>query len=119
MRHRASITWTTSADGHGRVPKKLLRGLVVTVLFAAGGMLIARLLGYRLGFNTIVRCRKGHIFTTTWFPGIKLKAIDLGIARLQRCPIGKHWTLITPVRESTLSDEDRRSAMEHHDVRIP
>jgi hypothetical protein len=119
MGHRASITWTTSSDGNGGVPRKLVRALVLTVLVAAGGMVIARLLGYRLGFNTFVRCRRGHIFTTTWFPGIKLKAIDLGIARLQRCPIGKHWSLVTPVRESALSDDDRRYALQHHDVRIP
>jgi hypothetical protein len=81
--------------------------------------LVARRLGYKLGGNVIVRCRAGHLFTTLWIPGVKLKGLDLGVARVQRCPVGKHWSLITPVRESTLSDEDRQSARAHHDVWIP
>jgi hypothetical protein len=93
------------------------------VLVVLGGLaaftLAGRRLGYRFGTNTIVRCRRGHLFTTVWIPGVKLKAIDLGVARLQRCPVGKHWTLVVPVREADLSDEERASARAHHDVRIP
>lgn len=81
--------------------------------------LVPSLLGYKLGPNTVVRCRNGHLFTTVWIPGVKLKALDLGVARLQRCPVGKHWTLVTPARDSDLTDEDRRIAKEHHDVWIP
>ena len=66
-----------------------------------------------------MRCRKGHLFTTIWIPGVKLKALDLGLARLQHCPVGKHWTLVTPVRDSDLTDEERRVAGQYHDVRIP
>jgi hypothetical protein len=50
---------------------------------------------------------------------VKLKALDLGFARLQHCPVGNHWTLVTPVRVTDLTDEERRFAQEHHDVRIP
>ncbi len=81
--------------------------------------LAARRLGYKLGPNTIVRCRRGHLFTTIWIPGIKLKAIDLGIARLQRCPAGNHWSLVTPVREEDLNAEERAAAHAHRDVGIP
>ena len=91
--------------------------MIVAIL--VGGTLVARRLGYKVGGNVVVRCRQGHLFTTLWIPGVKLKALDLGIARIQRCPVGKHWSLVTPVRDSDLSDEDRRSAGEHHDVRIP
>jgi hypothetical protein len=81
--------------------------------------LIARRLGYNVGGNVVVRCRKGHLFTTLWIPGVKLKAIDLGIARLQFCPVGRHWTLVVPVRDADLTDEERLSAAKHHDVRLP
>jgi hypothetical protein len=89
----------------------------------AGGivasMLAARALGYRLGASTIVRCRRGHLFTTIWIPGVKLKALDLGVARIQRCPVGDHWSLVTPVRESTLSRRELRRARARRDVRVP
>jgi hypothetical protein len=80
---------------------------------------VARRRGYKLGGNTVVRCRRGHLFTTIWVPGVKLKALDLGIARLQYCPVGRHWSLVTPVRDSDLTDEERKFARAHHDVRIP
>jgi hypothetical protein len=96
---------------------------VTTILIAAGvatgGTLIARRLGYNLGTNTLVRCRKGHVFTTIWIPGVKLKEIDLVIARIQRCPIGHHWSLVVPVREQDLSNTELEFAREHHDVPIP
>jgi hypothetical protein len=81
--------------------------------------LIARRLGYKLGGNVIVRCRQGHLFTTLWIPGVKLKAIDLGVARVQYCPVGNHWSLVVPVRESDLTEEERQRARERHDARIP
>jgi hypothetical protein len=37
----------------------------------------------------------------------------------QYCPVGHHWALVAPVRDSDLSDEDRRLAAEHHDLRVP
>jgi hypothetical protein len=101
----------------------MARRVVRTVLIAAGvavsGTLIARLLGYNLGRNTVVRCRQGHLFTTVWIPGIKLKEIDLVVARVQRCPVGKHWSLAVPVRERDLTEAERQFARAHHDVPIP
>jgi hypothetical protein len=90
---------------------------VIVLLFA--GTLLARRLGYKVGGNVIVRCRRGHLFTTMWIPGMSLKAVRFGWARLQRCPVGHHWTLVTPIKESNLTDDERRFAEEHHDVRIP
>ena len=86
---------------------------------ATGGTLIARRLGYNLGTNTIVRCRQGHVFTTIWIPGVKLKALDLVVARIQYCPVGKHWSLVVPVREGELTEGERQFAEQHHDVPIP
>lgn len=93
-------------------PLIVIAAIVVATFFA-------RRRGYKLGGNTIVRCRRGHLFTTIWIPGVKLKALDLGIARLQHCPVGRHWSLVTPVRDSDLTDEEREFAQAHHHVRIP
>ncbi len=99
------------------------RRVLSTVLIVAGAIagvsLIARRLGYNLGVNTVVRCRQGHVFTTIWIPGIKLKELDLVVARVQRCPVGKHWSLVVPVRDADLTDAERQFAREHHDIRIP
>ena len=95
--------------------KALAAAVVVNVV----GTIVARLLGYRVGGNTIVRCRRGHLFTTLWIPGASLKSIRLGWWRIQRCPVGNHWSIVVPVREADLSRRQRRSAHEIHDVRIP
>ncbi len=93
--------------------------VVLIVAIVVGATLVARLLGYKLGVNTVVRCRHGHLYTTIWIPGVKLKGLDLGVARVQRCPVGKHWTLVTPVRDSDLTDEERQFAKANQDLRIP
>lgn len=107
-----------STDGDPTM-KQGLRPLLVAAAVLATGTVVARRMGYKVGGNTVVRCRQGHLFTTLWIPGVKLKAIDLGIARFQHCPVGHHWTLVLPVREADLTDDERRFAAAHHDVRIP
>lgn len=69
--------------------------------------------------NVVVRCRKGHLFTTIWVPGASAKSIRLGWWRVQCCPVGGHWALVAPVAESELSERERRAAREHRDVRVP
>jgi hypothetical protein len=104
-----------------QVETAVLVALAPLLLIAALiiGTLLARGRGYGFGSNTIVRCGRGHLYTTIWIPGVKFKALDLGIARLQYCPVGKHWSLVTPVRDSDLTDEERRFARAHHDAPIP
>jgi hypothetical protein len=99
--------------------RRVVRTILIIAGLITGGTLIARRLGYNLGTNTIVRCRQGHLFTTIWIPGVKLKELDLVIARIQRCPVGHHWSLVVPVRPATLTAEDREFAQAHHDVKIP
>jgi hypothetical protein len=101
------------------VPRRAVSPVVIIVAVIVGGTLVGRLLGYRVGLNTVVRCRQGHLFTTIWIPGVKLKGLDLGVVRFQHCPVGRHWTLVTPVRENDLTDDERQVAHEHRDVRIP
>ena len=78
-----------------------------------------RLRGYPMGLNVVVRCRRGHLFTTIWLPGASVKSLRLGWWRLQRCPVGKHWSLVTPVRPTELSADERRAAAARKDVRLP
>jgi hypothetical protein len=73
----------------------------------------------RLGGNLVVRCRQGHLFTTLWIPAASVKSLRLGPWRVQHCPVGHHWTIVTPVKESSLSEDERRAAAEHRDVRLP
>jgi hypothetical protein len=89
------------------------------VAFFVVSTLVVRRRGYNMGGNVIVRCRAGHLFTTIWVPGVSVKAIRLGWWRLQRCPVGKHWTLVTPVRVLDLTEEERQFADEHRDARLP
>ena len=78
-----------------------------------------KLRGYPIGGKLIVRCRKGHLFTTFWIPGVSFKAVRLGWWRYQRCPVGRHWSLITPVRESELTEDERQEARSRSDVPLP
>ena len=41
------------------------------------------------------------------------------VARVQRCPVGNHWSLVVPVRTKDLTEAELQSAREHHDIRIP
>jgi hypothetical protein len=74
---------------------------------------------YRLGRNTIVRCTKGHLFSTIWLPLGSLKAIRLGPKRFQWCPVGRHWTLVTAVNLNSLSPQELEEAEATRDVRVP
>jgi hypothetical protein len=75
--------------------------------------------GYPIGGNLIVRCRQGHLFTTLWVPSASVKALRLGWVRFQWCPVGKHWSMVTPVRESELTPREKRRARSHRDLRLP
>ena len=97
--------------------RKLRLALVVAALGAS--TLEARRRGYHLGAHTVVRCRRGHLFTTVWIPGVSVKAIRLGWVRFQHCPVGRHWTLVTPVRGADLSPAQQERARATHDVRLP
>jgi hypothetical protein len=93
------------------------------VLSVAGAILVAtrvlRLRGYRLGRNAVVRCRDDHLFTTIWIPGASLKSLRLGWWRYQRCPVGNHRSIVTPVKESDLTGDEKRRAHETKDIRVP
>jgi hypothetical protein len=93
--------------------------LVTAVLLVAELIVLARRRGRVLAADTVVRCKDGHLFTTFWIPGASFKSLRLGWWRLQRCPVGAHWTVVTPAQVSDLTDAEKRSAAEHHDIRVP
>jgi hypothetical protein len=101
------------------VKNKRLGRLAVAAVLLAIGTALARRLGYKIGGRTVVRCRQGHLFTTIWIPGISLKAIRLGWFRLQRCPVGPHWSLVSPVRDADLTPMQRVLAEQTRDRQIP
>jgi hypothetical protein len=93
------------------------------LLFIVAGVLVETAAlwqrAHRLGGNVIVRCRHDHLFTTIWIPAVSLKALRLGWWRGQYCPVGGHWTIVTPVNAAELSDAERSAAAQTHDIRIP
>jgi hypothetical protein len=85
--------------------------VVVVVLVVVGLNLGMRKKGYSIPGRTVVRCSKGHLFTTVWIEGASLKAVRLGPrTRFQHCPVGKHWAIVHPVKDAELTDEGRRLA---------
>jgi hypothetical protein len=110
------VTVEPSDDDHH---KSRTRPLVIAAIFFLAETLIIRSYGYALGGNVVVRCRDDHLFTTIWIPGASVKSLRLGWARYQYCPVGRHWSLVKPVRISELTEDERCFADEHRDVRIP
>jgi hypothetical protein len=98
------------------------RRLAVAAIIAAGytaGTVIAVRKGYAFGRSTVVRCRRGHLFTTVWIPGASVKSLRLGMRRVQWCPVGRHVDLVRPVKGSALTEAERDFALAHHDTPLP
>ncbi|MGD0453291.1 MAG: hypothetical protein ABSB69_06815 [Solirubrobacteraceae bacterium] len=93
--------------------------VVVILVLVVIPAIVARMRGYPLGGRVVVRCRQGHMFMTVWTPGVSFKAVSLGWWRFQHCPVGKHWTLVSPVEESELTEEQKRLAHNAADVAVP
>ena len=75
--------------------------------------------GYGIAGDVVVRCRQGHLFTTLWVPGVSFTSLRLGFWRLQHCPVGHHWSLVTPVSVEALDPDERTAAGAVHDVALP
>jgi hypothetical protein len=87
----------------------------VLAVVVVGLNVAVRRKGYSIPGKTVLRCSKGHLFTTTWIEGGSLKAVRLGLlTRYQRCPVGKHWAIVHPVKDEDLTDDERRLAADVH-----
>ena len=100
-------------------PKSRNGLLLAAAITAAEAVVVAKRRGSLLAVDTVVRCRDGHLFTTWWIPGVSVKSLRFGPWRLQRCPVGHHWSVVTPARASELTAAERRTAAEQRDVRLP
>ena len=89
---------------------------LVVVLVLIGAVLG---LGRLPRYQRIVRCQAGHCFTTIWVPGASFKAARLLRGRWQRCPVGRHWTMVRVVDPGTLSADQLAAAQATHDLCIP
>ncbi len=93
--------------------------IVVAALLAFGaGALLARRRGYLQAGEVVARCGRGHLFTTTWSRPLSRKELSLGWTRLQRCPVGEHWSFVRHVQDSELTPEEKREARKHRDAAI-
>jgi hypothetical protein len=123
MGARKGTAMSESSDGErnrdrgqpGRRKRAIKLAIAAVAIEAAG--LWRR--GYGLGGNVIVRCRAGHVFTTIWVPAVSFKSLRLGLWRFQYCPVGKHWSVVTPVNRAQLTSGQLHAASEHKDIRIP
>jgi hypothetical protein len=106
-----------AADRKAGGPRRRV-ALVAIALVAVEAAALRRRAG-RFGGRLIVRCREGHLFSTIWIPGASFKSLKLGLWRYQRCPVGDHWSLVTPVNPAELSEEDLALAQDRRDTPIP
>jgi hypothetical protein len=67
----------------------------------------------------VARCPQGHLFETPYIALVSFKAVRLGAERLQRCPVGKHWTRVTFVSPGELTEAEIAQAREHRTSPIP
>ena len=113
----ASVAESTDSGG----PGARRRGKRLAIL--AGALIVETIPiwrhGYGIGGNVIVRCGKGHLFTTIWLPAASLKSLRFASRRVQWCPVGHHLSVVKLVRESDLSSRERRTARGRKDIRIP
>jgi hypothetical protein len=101
---------------------KRKRRLVITGGVLAGyavATAVALSRGYKFGLNVPVRCLAGHLFTTVWIPGASVKSLRLGPWRAQWCPVGRHFTLVSLLKDADLTEAERSLAAAHHDVLVP
>jgi hypothetical protein len=100
-----------------RKRRLVLTGGVLSGYAIATAIAVSR--GYKFGRNVPVRCRDGHVFSTVWIPGASVKALRLGPWRAQWCPVGRHFTLVTLLKDADLTEAERSSAAGHHDIAVP
>ncbi|HWK28711.1 MAG TPA: hypothetical protein VNS09_19260 [Solirubrobacter sp.] len=95
-----------AATGH-HAPLEIALPIIVVVVIAQ--MLFSRSRGRpAIAGEIVVRCSQGHVFRTIWSPLGSFASVRLGSARFQHCPVGHHWSLVRPVEDADLTDEDRR-----------
>ena len=94
-------------------------GVVLALATVVAEAVMLRRRGYGVAGDVVVRCRRGHLFTTLWVPGVSLTALRLGWFRFQYCPVGGHWSLVTPAPVVDLTPDELAAARAVHDLALP
>jgi hypothetical protein len=116
MNHLVASGVLASAGYHA--PLEIALPIIAVVIIAKVVLSFSR--GRRaIAGDVIVRCGKGHVFRTSWSPLGSLTSIRLGSARFQHCPVGDHWSLVRPVNDADLTDDDRRMLVHNDRKRLP
>ena len=102
---------------HSRRRRRLTTAVALASVVAE--ILVLRRRGYGLGGNAVVRCRRGHHYTTLWIPGVSITSLRFGWWRIQWCPVGRHWSFVTPADTGDLTPDQREAAAAVHDLRLP
>jgi hypothetical protein len=85
--------------------------IVVAALLAfAVGAMVASRKGFKRDGEVVARCRQGHLFTTVWVGRFSWRQLDLGFAKIQRCPVDGRLTVVRPADVSALTPEQKRAA---------
>jgi hypothetical protein len=77
---------------------KRRRAIAFAVVSTAAESAFLRIRTGKWAGKVAVRCRDGHQFTITWIPGVSFTSVRLGPWRVRRCPVGRHWSIVTPVK---------------------
>ncbi len=93
-----------------------LGGVVLLVVLMS---VVGRARGYDYGRESVMRCSAGHLFTELLIPGVSFRAVRLGVARYERCPVGRHWAICRPQRREDLSPDEIAEAEAHRASRLP
>lgn len=72
-----------------------------------------------MDYDRVVKCSKGHIYTSIWIPAVSFKSVRLLNKRYQRCPVGRHWAMTVRLDPEKLSIDERTQAALNRDLRIP
>ena len=114
-----SLVEVTETSWRRRRTTRRVAIVAVAAVVGVEAVMVGRRRGTFWSVETVVRCRSGHLFTTWWIPGMSVKAVRLGWWRFQRCPVGPHWSLVTPAWVARLGEGERQAAAQHHDARVP
>ena len=64
--------------------------------------------------KSIVQCSAGHLYEATWIPFVGIKSLRLTPStRYARCPVGKHWAVVSRSDPSALTEEQLSAARSH------
>jgi hypothetical protein len=105
--HTSSLVTASGFTSGSHLPVEIAVPVIAAVVLLK--VVAAKMRGRpALGGDIVVRCSQGHLFRTYWSSLGSFTSIRLGSARFQHCPVGDHWSLVRPVKDSDLTDEDRR-----------